>query len=302
MTTAPAPPGTIVVGVDDSPASDRALSWAAEQARAQHCGITVLHAMKRLTPTFATDPGLEHPTAPGSLRSGGRQVTGRAVRTLRAAGFEGPAHERPVPASAVDALVEASVDAELVVVGARRPGPLGTFLLGSVRRALVGRSHCPVVVVPEPSSPEEGRGVLVAVDDREPGHAALDFAYRQAERRAVNVTVLGCLLTPAGVFAGAAELDPDDPEAERQHRYLREVTAGFATQTPDVVTRIEVDRGPVDEAVVRASRNHELVVLGSRTHSWLSRLLTRDIDRWVVSHAPCPVAVVPERNADEVDR
>ena len=63
-----------------------------------------------------------------------------------------------------------------------------------------------------------------------------------------------------------------------------------------MVTTVEVDRGPVDEAIVRAAADKALVVLGSHVHSRLSRLLSRDVDRWVVTHAPCPVAVVPEHS------
>jgi nucleotide-binding universal stress UspA family protein len=292
MTTPPVPAGSIVVGVDGTPASDRALSWAVAQARARHLGLTVLHATGRHATTAPAEPGEAGGGTASSLRADGRQVTRTAVHSLRRAGFDGAVEELLVPASAVDALVEASTDADLLVVGAREPGPLGTFVLGSVRRSLVDRSRCPVVVVPAPGPSEDGRGVLVAVADQEPSRAALDFAYLQARLTDSPVTVLGCLLESGRVLAGSGA--PDAGDVERHRDFLREVTAPYTTDLPDVVTTIEVDRGPVDEAVVRTAPGHDLVVLGARAHSWISRLFGRDGTHWVVAQAPCPVAIVPE--------
>ena len=53
-----------------------------------------------------------------------------------------------VQASAADALVAASKDADLVVVGTHGRGPVRTFLFGSVAQTLLKQSHCPVVVIP----------------------------------------------------------------------------------------------------------------------------------------------------------
>ena len=46
--------------------------------------------------------------------------------------------------------------------------------------------------------------------------------------------------------------------------------------------------------MVRTAPGHDLVVLGARAHSWISRLFGRDGTYWVVAQAPCPVAIVPE--------
>jgi nucleotide-binding universal stress UspA family protein len=296
MTNPPVPAGSIVVGVDGTRASDRALAWAAAQARARHLGITVLHAAGRRATTAAAEPGDAPGGAGASLRADGRQVTRTAVHTLRRAGFDGDVDERLVAASAVDALVEAAADVDLPVLGAREPGPLGTFVLGSVRRTLVDRSRCPVVVVPAPGPGEDGRGVLVAVAEQEPSRAALDFAYLQARLTDRPVTVLGCLSEAGRVRAGDGT--PDAGDLERRRDLLREVTAPYTADLPDVVATLEVAGGPVDEAVVRTAPGHDLVVLGAQEHSWFSRWFGRDGTHWVVAQAPCPVAVVPHPNGD----
>lgn len=287
--------GSIVVGVDDTRTSDRALSWAADQAVLEHRGLTVLHA------TGSTAAGPEDLGT--SLRSGGHQVTRRAHRTLLDSSFTADVHEEAVSGAPVSALVDASAGADLLVVGARGPGQLGTFVLGSVSRALVGRTRCPLVVVPDqppdasaPSAQQSTVGVLVAVDDRDGRQDALDFAYRQASLRGLPLTILGCVLGPAGEAAGSPE--EADPAADEQRRRISEASAGFAARYPDVATAVLVDRGPVDEAVIRAGRGQALVVMGSHVHSWISRLLGGDAERRVVVHAPCPVAVVPSGTPD----
>jgi len=64
--------GSIVVGVDDTHTSDRALSWAADQAVLEHRGLTVLHA------TGSTAAGPDDLGT--SLRSGPAPPTRRPLR------------------------------------------------------------------------------------------------------------------------------------------------------------------------------------------------------------------------------
>jgi nucleotide-binding universal stress UspA family protein len=57
---------------------------------------------------------------------------------------------RAVNGFAAQDLIEASRDADLLVVGSRGGGGFARLLLGSISDQVVRHAHCPVVVVPGP--------------------------------------------------------------------------------------------------------------------------------------------------------
>ncbi len=139
----------IVVGVDGSPNSERALDWAIQQAAAVHAALTVI-AVHEVPKSYwggipvigpADEPLLEN------LRRAAEETTQRAVSRL---GDTGPASVtvRAVSGFVVKELVDASQQADLVVVGTRGASGFAHLLLGSVSSEVVQHSACPVVIVP----------------------------------------------------------------------------------------------------------------------------------------------------------
>lgn len=138
----------IIVGVDGSGHSQRALEWAAREASLRHTPLTVLtvhqavagwtgHAVaypqdersaeeQRATAQAETDKILEQLD---DARP--RQVTVRVVTGL-------PAEE----------LLRVTADAEMIVVGSRGAGGFSRLLMGSVSTQVTHHAHCPVVVIP----------------------------------------------------------------------------------------------------------------------------------------------------------
>jgi len=131
----------IVVGVDGSPASDSALAWACAEARLRASAVVALHVIS--VPYELPRVPIEEPT--GKLEVQGRQVLDEAL--ARAPTEEIEVESRLLEGAPGELLVEASEDAELVVVGTRRHGGLASFVLGSVSNTVVHHAHCPVVVV-----------------------------------------------------------------------------------------------------------------------------------------------------------
>lgn len=137
----------IAVGLDESESSRRALAWAAAEALRRNSSLQLV-----------TTWGLEHadvgPNAIGPIQSEGLRHSAEAIQqvavdeVLKDVPPDLPVQRTVVQGSPADALVDASREADLIVVGSHGRGPIGTFLFGSVSRTLIKYSHCPVVVLP----------------------------------------------------------------------------------------------------------------------------------------------------------
>ena len=67
--------------------------------------------------------------------------------------------------------------------------------------------------------------------------------------------------------------------------------ASPAPEGMQVVTR----SGNPAEVLIQLGRDADLVVVGSRGHGGFRYLLTGSVATQLVTHAPCPVVVVPAR-------
>jgi nucleotide-binding universal stress UspA family protein len=149
--------GTIVVGVDGSPASNAALRFGAEEAELRGWKLVAVHAWVYMPPPALAEPGLV--PVPAVDISGEREtIRGAAQAELDAALAEvfpqGPPVEiegKLVEDDPAIALEREAKDAGLVVVGSRGRSGIAAVILGSVSRHVVDHAPCPVVVV-KPSS------------------------------------------------------------------------------------------------------------------------------------------------------
>jgi len=141
----------IVVGVDGSGHSRRALSWALREAEQRNVPLTVLAVhpdqVRPATEIYWAVP--EHSESSSDLDAGRTTVreyvdkvageNGASVSDVRVTVVTGdPAAE----------LIAASRDADMLVVGSRGSGPIREFLMGSVSSKVALHAACPVVVIP----------------------------------------------------------------------------------------------------------------------------------------------------------
>ena len=120
----------IVVGVDGSPPSRRALAWAVEEGRLRSAVVTVVHAR---------DPGDAAQTAEAVLDA--------ALEGVDVTGLPAPLERRLVTGGPAPAILEIAHDAQLVVVGSRGGGGFAGLVLGSVSQQCAQQASCPVVIV-----------------------------------------------------------------------------------------------------------------------------------------------------------
>lgn len=157
MTDGTQPVRRIVVGVDGSQTSRRALAWAADEALAREAELHVVHAWEAqpVGAGVGIAPGRRSGAAPQEHQEEARQlVTGLIAEELTEHGLRNvrPSVGRGSPASV---LIEAARGADLVVVGARGTGGFKGLLLGSVSTKLANHAPCPVVIVRPAAAQDE---------------------------------------------------------------------------------------------------------------------------------------------------
>lgn len=139
------PEMSIVVGVDETESSHRALEWAAREAIRRGARLHVITAWTG----EAVDGASLTPVEPARLMHLAEETQQRAIEEVVDGMDPRPPVTRAVmQATPVDALAEASQKADLVVVGTHGRGPVRSFLLGSVSLSVIKHAVCPVVVMP----------------------------------------------------------------------------------------------------------------------------------------------------------
>jgi len=131
--------GRIVVGVDGSRWSRKALVWAANEAKLRGDSLEVVTAWHVPPQPYPAIPTYDFEGAAG-------ETLDRELDAVVGPGA--PDVVRRVECGfAAQVLIEASRGADLLVVGSRGHGEFVGMLLGSVSRHCTARAHCPVVVV-----------------------------------------------------------------------------------------------------------------------------------------------------------
>jgi nucleotide-binding universal stress UspA family protein len=282
----------ILVAVDGSAESDAAVRWATSEAMMRNAMVTLVHVIPPVVVSFPLGP--MHATVTGWQEDNARHVIERAVKTLHAAAGEAEpplVHTEVWYSTVVKALIDASKDAGMVVVGSRGLGGLSALVLGSVSSGLIQHAHCPVVVVkadeaegPDPTSP-----VVLGIDGSPASEAATAVAFDEASRRGVQLVALHAW-SDVAVFP---ILGMDSRTYEDQgHEVLAERLAGWQEQYPDVhiVRRIECDRPA--HWLIDASQQAQLVVLGSHGRGGFPGALLGSVSEAVAQAAKAPVVVV----------
>ncbi len=138
----------IIVGVDGSGHSQRALEWAMREAAAHQVPLTVLtvnEAIRSYYSGMAIFP--DDPVRTEDARKLAQAETDEVL-----AGLDGP-HPASVTVTAVhgfpvEEIIGAAKDADMIVVGSRGAGGFTRLMMGSVADQVAKHAHCPVLIVP----------------------------------------------------------------------------------------------------------------------------------------------------------
>ncbi|WP_405686933.1 universal stress protein [Streptomyces sp. NBC_00057] len=286
----------VVVGVDGSQGSLRALDWAAAEAARSGLPLRVVHASlweryEGIRPASDTERPTEQVLA--------EHLVAAAQERAQRLGPEVRAVASVQPEDPVAALVRESHEAALVVLGSRGRGRIAGMLLGSVSLSLAGRSHCPVVVVQAtaPGIPPKSGRVVVGIGDAAGPSAAAAFALAQAASRHGELIAVRAWRRPAHEAMTHPLLSGSQASAHHQQaeEHLEEVLAVLdRTGSSDVTIHRSVVQGPTHQELIEAAAGAELLVVGARRTGGWHGFHLGPVNHAMLHYAPCPVAVVPD--------
>lgn len=287
------PAGAVVVGVDGSEQSSRALAWAADQASRDRRPLVIVHGLGAVDPYWMAQPLVDVHALKESMVEGAESLLTAAREAALA---DHPDLEVTTAWKSDDArhlLIEASEQAGLVVVGSHGRGPVKRLLLGSVSVGVTRHAHCPVAVVRPDRGAPSGGGVLVGVDASDHSLPTLDEAFRIAASRGAPLTVAHCFWTMGAGIEVPARVNPSDRTHAEHRRLVSEMVEGFRVRYPDVAVSLELAEGLADDVLLELARDKDVAVVGSRERSTWSDLLLGSVAATLVEHATCTVVVVP---------
>ncbi|MEU2035868.1 universal stress protein [Nocardia amamiensis] len=286
----------VIVGTDGSPASARAVAWAAQTAADRGRRLIVTHGYDLAAArSVAGSYDVLVPSVIETLRHHGQEAVASAELIAREAHPDLEIDTQLSDRNPAELLIDLSSEAHLVVLGAT-PG-VGYFAhLGSTLLAVVSQGTGSIVVVRHEGTEQVSRSgpVVVGVDASPVGESAIEAAFHEAsERDAELVVVHAWSDLSEGRFAGTSYLDIPIAELETaEHALLSERLAGWQEKFPDVaVTRRVYLSGPRNH-LTEWSKAAQLIVVGSRGRGGFRGLLFGSTSNYLVQHAHCPVMVV----------
>ncbi|MFJ7336281.1 universal stress protein [Streptomyces sp. NPDC101110] len=289
----------VLAGIDGSECAAAAADWAAREAARRGTALRLLHVSPELAgPPTAAGPALER------LHAMGARLVQRTAERLTARhpdlDVEGEQADEPP----VLALLGAARAAGLLVVGSRGTGGFRDLVVGSVALRVAAAASCPVVVVPLPAGtfadgtapPRDTGRIVLGFDAHRPSGEAADFAFRSADARTAGLHVVQAWALPAESVSPRTFVVTEEDRAtweDQEVLGLSDALRPWQEKYPRVRVATDLMLLHAAEALVNASRDADLLVVGRRTDPGAAEGRLGPVTHAVLHHARCPVAVVP---------
>jgi len=289
----------IVVGVDDSLESRRALALAWKIAQAARAELIAVHAVPDLwLATGLDETPVVLPEVQDALTSASRAQIERVIGEVLPHAAVRRLEVRAGPAAFAVAEVARQRRAELVVLGGKHHTALARGLGRSTAHYLVRTLDVPVLVVGQALGP--ATRVLAAVDLSGAAIPTIKAGERCAKLLGGKLRILHVLEPLRLLYLPVDALDQVAYE-----RHAREAFERLVAPMPAVVLEDQVVRtGPAVETILAevAAWQADVLVVGSHGKGWVDRLLVGSTTEQLVNALPASVLVIPTAAAAKKGR
>jgi nucleotide-binding universal stress UspA family protein len=290
-----------LIAIDGSAGADLAVQLAASLAWPANAELRLVSVLPEDRPPMTTHPGGSRSATVAEMDEGVVStmdaILDDARARLQGAGTVATSVLYGRPAGVVAAEAE-GWPADLVIMGSRGHGPIASLVMGSVSAEVVDHVHCPVLVARRPRADR----ILLATDGMDGSRAATSFLADWHPQRDGEVLVVSVAQFEAPLLAGIAPrmrvTSPTIYDEAREE--ARAIAARAADAACDLLAAAGIpavsavrDGHPSGE-IVTAAREWpaDLVVVGTRGHTGMARLILGSTARNVLVSAPCSVLVV----------
>lgn len=277
----------ILVGVDGSTRSLRAVEWAARTALDSGSSLTIC--------TVYPEPGsaLGYPSiiASHERRQRGDEIVRHAAALAHRVTPQVRTDTIVAEGHAAAKIIELAKDRDLVVMGNHGHRWLHRVLAGSVATQVAAHAPCSVAVVHGPARTEGP--IVVGVDGSPESQGALDVAFSAADRTQVPVLAIHSYELPtfAVDITSPVMAEVIDFCRNEAHDVLSEALDPWKAKYPNVPVTSECSSGTPGEILTEASKMASLLVVGSRGLGGFRGLMLGSVSHHVVNAAACPVIV-----------
>ncbi|TIC83251.1 universal stress protein [Nocardioides sp. GY 10113] len=284
----------VVVAVGHDPI-DAALRFAAAEARRNGCGLHLVHALRRQHDgpesilVTMSDREFVGRQALEAARERARDYLGEELR-LSAEILHGPV---------VSAVVSGAAEARMIVLEHRDLSTLRRVMTRSTASGVAARARVPVVSVPARWDPDAEqpaeRTVVVGIDIPDRSEQILRVAAQQARSRGAILRVIHTWSLPAPYEDLVVTRTEDDRWGERANAEIKAVIESLGAEASGVEVRVETVHAPAPDALIAASREAELLVVGRHDPVVPFGSHLGPVARAVLNETACPILLADPR-------
>jgi nucleotide-binding universal stress UspA family protein len=264
----------VLVPVDGSELSNRALDWAIALARRTGATLSICSVFDPMSACVVTAAGAPYDPGPllATLLYDAHRFCHDGVERARAAGVAATRSVREGTPSRSIGDVARELGADIVVLGTHARRGLALGILGSVTEAIVRSSDAAVVALRAESTISQHGPVVAAIDDSDASVVAATFAVRLA-------SALGVAIHLVHVSDSAAT------------RTASMATMAAVSDVAGVASSVELRAGPVVDTLIAFAMECGASLLATGTHGRgsVSRLFLGSVADGLLRASPIPV-------------